>query len=275
MRELPELLSSLSAKNNSAKKSEAAVNEVVVKEYVPLVKFIAKKFFSKIPRGMELDELVSCGVIGLIDAIKKFNPSKKNKFKTYAEFRIRGAILDEIRDMDWVPRSIREKSKKIEKSKSELNKKLGRPATNQEIAEDLGLSDDKFQETLSHVQKVSLVSYEDTTLHGFYPTSDSTQHGEEMTFGIADDRNATNPLEMVNFKWARARILSAIHLLPDKERQVMFLYYYEGLKIKEIGDRLKLTSARISQLHASAISTLKESFKDDFDSSEDIANMAA
>ena len=138
---------------------EPEVKDQIIVEYAPLVKFIAQKIASRLPSNIELDDLISCGVIGLMDAIQKFDPSRDNKFKTYAEFRIRGAILDELRSQDWVPRSVREKSKQLEKAYAKLERELGRPATDDEMCKELECSLEDFHDMVNKSKSVSKTAF--------------------------------------------------------------------------------------------------------------------
>src|SRR5215211_5034798 len=145
----------------SSKKIDKRTKEKLILEYAPLIKFIAQKIAVRLPSNIEFDDLVSSGVIGLMDAIDKYDPSRDNKFKTYAEFRIRGAILDELRAQDWVPRSVREKAKQLERAHAKLEQTKGRQATDEEVCQDLGISQLEYHEMLNQVRSVSLLSFDD------------------------------------------------------------------------------------------------------------------
>ncbi|MBF0359462.1 MAG: FliA/WhiG family RNA polymerase sigma factor [Oligoflexia bacterium] len=262
-------LNKISTLSDYRNKIQANEEENVIKEYAPFIKFIARKFLSKIPHNVELDDLISCGVIGLMDAIKKYNPDKKNKFKTYAEFRIRGAILDELRNLDFVPRSIREKFKLIEKTKRALEESLERTPTDKEMAETLSMEIEDYQLILDSIKTVSMVNIEDL-IHNYV----DDHHGCEQTY-LADERISCNPFFMVNYKHASERIFDSLSRLPEIERKILQMYYYEGLKIKEIADGLHLTPARVSQLHIRGINSLKQTLKDEFDTAEDLSMVQA
>src|SRR5580765_3134711 len=148
---------------DGAKKIDKRTKEKLIMEYAPLIKFIAQKIAVRLPSNIEFDDLVSSGVIGLMDAIDKYDPSRDNKFKTYAEFRIRGAILDELRAQDWVPRSVREKGKMLERAFAKIEQEKGRPATDEEICEELKISQDEYYDLLNQVRSVSLLSYDDVS----------------------------------------------------------------------------------------------------------------
>lgn len=239
------------------------VKDQIIVEYAPLVRFIAQKIAARLPANIELDDLISCGVIGLMDAIQKFDPSRDNKFKTYAEFRIRGAILDELRSQDWVPRSIREKTKLLEKAYTKLERELGRPATDDEMCEELECSIEEFHEILNKSKSVSLLNIDDSA---------SFNRGDKkLMMGLLEHRRSSNPFAAVNYKRAQQKIKEGIKALPEKQRLVLSLYYFEDLNLKEIGQVLDVTESRVSQLHTQAILKLKVKLKNDFESHEDIA----
>jgi RNA polymerase sigma factor for flagellar operon FliA len=239
------------------------IKDQIVVEYAPLVRFIAQKIAARLPANIELDDLISCGVIGLMDAISKFDPTRDNKFKTYAEFRIRGSILDELRSQDWVPRSVREKSKQLEKAYTKLERDFGRPATDDEMCTELECSLPEFHEMLNRSKSVSLLNIDDSA---------SFNRGDKkLMMGLLEHRRSSNPYAATNYKRAQNVIKDGIKSLPEKQRLVLSLYYFEDLNLKEIGQVLDVTESRVSQLHTQAILKLKAKLKNDFDSHEDIA----
>lgn len=261
-------MSSLSTKLKNLKDyrcvMDQKVKDQIIVEYAPLVKFIAQKIASRLPSNIELDDLISCGVIGLMDAIQKFDPSRDNKFKTYAEFRIRGAILDELRSQDWVPRSVREKSKQLEKAYAKLEREFGRPATDDEMCVELECSLEEFHDMLNKSKSVSLLNIDDSA---------SFNRGDKrLMMGLLEHRRSSNPFSAVNYKSAQNLIKDGIKGLPEKQRLVLSLYYFEDLNLKEIGQVLDVTESRVSQLHTQAIMKLKAKLKNDFDSHEDLAS---
>ncbi len=260
-------MSSLTQKLKNLKDYRATqdpvVRDEIIVEYAPLIKFIAQKIASRLPANIELDDLISCGVIGLMDAIDKFDPTRDNKFKTYAEFRIRGAILDELRAQDWVPRSVREKSKLIERTYAKLESELGRIATDEEMCAELKIGQDEFYDLLNKAKSVSLLNIDDST---------SFSRGDKrLMMGLLEHRRTSNPFSAVNFKRSQERIKDGIKALPEKQRLVLSLYYYEDLNLKEIGQVLDVTESRVSQLHTQAILKLRTKLRCDFDSPEDMA----
>lgn len=239
------------------------VKDKIIVEYAPLVRFIAMKIAARLPSSIELDDLISCGVIGLMDAISKFDPSRDNKFKTYAEFRIRGAILDELRSQDWVPRSVREKSKQLEKAYAKLEREFGRPATDEEMCVELECSLEEFHELVNKSKSVSLLNIDDSATFN--------RGDKKLMMGLLENRRSSNPFNAVNYKNSQGIIKEGIKSLPEKQRLVLSLYYFEDLNLKEIGQVLDVTESRVSQLHTQAILKLKAKLKNDFDSHEDLA----
>lgn len=239
------------------------MKDKIVIEYAPLVKFIAQKIASRLPASVELDDLISCGVIGLMDAIDKFDSGRDNKFKTYAEFRIRGAILDELRAQDWVPRSVREKTKQIDRVTLKLERELGRIPKETEIAQELGVDQEEYFRLLNTTKNVSVLNIDDSA---------TFSRGDKRSLSsLLEKKRSANPFEAVNFKKAQERIKEGIKTLPEKQKLVLSLYYFEDLNLKEIGEVLDVTESRVSQLHSQAIKKLKLKLKDEFESHEDIA----
>jgi RNA polymerase sigma factor FliA len=249
-------------KYKTESKSENPVlekNKIVV-EYAPLIKFIAQKIATRLPSNIELDDLISSGVIGLMDAIDKYDPTRDNKFKTYAEFRIRGAILDELRAQDWVPRSIRDKAKLLDRTMVQLEAELGRLATDEEISVALGLSVDEYHDLLNQVRPVSLLSIDDSQ------TFNSVD--KKSILNLLEATKLNNPLNQLNVKVVKEVMTKAISELPEKQRLVLSLYYYEDLNLKEIGQVLRVTESRVSQLHAQAVSRLRNKLAELIDDDE-------
>ena len=219
----------------------------LITEYAPLIKFIARKIYLRLPPSIELDDLVSSGIIGLMDAIDKYDPTRDNKFRTYAEFRIRGAILDELRAQDWVPRSVRDKSKLLDRTIVKLKSKLGRSPDDREIAEYLDISLEELYNLMNQVKPVSVVSIDES------PSFSNVD--KKSILNIIDDRK--NPQNKLDKKFIKDIFSKAIEELPERQRLVLSLYYYEDLNLKQIGQVLRVTESRVSQLHAHAITRLK------------------
>lgn len=223
-------------------------NEVVEK-FAYLIKKVAYKMISRLPANVEMDDLMSAGVIGLIDAAEKYDPEKSSNFRTYAEIRIRGAMVDELRSLDWVPRSVRQKGASIDGVARALTAKLGRPASEDEIAAEMGLTLEEFHTLADKARAVSLVSYEDLGAAG----------GEERRdfLDCVADPDAEDPEEWSQKSNRRAVMMRAIQRLPERQRVVLSLYYFEDLNLKEIGNLLGVTESRISQIHSQAVAQLR------------------
>ena len=223
--------------------------EELIKEYSPLIKFVAQKIAVRLPPNIELDDLISAGSIGLMDALDKWDPTRDNKFKTYAEFRIRGAILDELRAQDWVPRSVRDKSKALDRTVAALEIEIGRVPNEEEISAKLNMPMDEFHELVNQVRPVSLLSIDDQ------PTfSDSDK---KSIANLLEGAKSGNPFNQLNLKVVKDVVAKAIEELPERQRLVLSLYYFEDLNLKEIGQVLQVTESRVSQLHAQAVIRLR------------------
>lgn len=246
----------------NAKKVTNLQKKKIIREYAPLVKFIAQKIAMRLPANIELDDLLSAGVMGLMDAIEKYDPTRDNKFKTYAEFRIRGAILDELRAQDWIPRSMREKAKSIERSFARLEQKLGRTVSEEEAAKDLGMDLEEFQKSLHQCKSISLLSLDEV---GTYTNGD-----RKSLMGLLESSKATNPLVQIAGAELKTIVAKAIQELPEKQRMVLSLYYYEDLNLKEIGEVLEVTESRVSQLHTQAVLRLRAKLQEYIKDNPDI-----
>ena len=231
-------------------------DEIVVK-YASLVKYLAQKIAIRLPANIELDDLISAGVIGLMDAVDKYDHTRDNKFKTYAEFRIRGAMLDELRSQDWVPRSVREKAKQLERVFARIEHAKGRPATDGEVCEELKISPEEYSELLNEVRSVSLLNYDD--LNSLAKTD------KKSMISLIENGKLNNPFAEVSRTNLKGMVEKAINDLPEKQRLVLALYYYEDMNLKEIGRVLEVTESRVSQLHTQAILRLKGKLKNNFD----------
>jgi RNA polymerase sigma factor FliA len=227
--------------------------EHMVLQYAPLIKYIASRLALRLPSHISMEDLVSSGIIGLIDAVQKFDPTKNINFKTYAEFRIKGAMLDELRSLDWIPRSIRKKSHVVENAYAELQKNLGRPAEAEEVAELLGMDISDFHQLLDETKAVSLVALEEGRKNG----SGHAGCLEHELMEVVQDDNARDSLSAVHSSELQDIMVQAIEALPDKEKLLISLYYYEELTMKEIGQIMGYTESRISQLHTQAMYRLR------------------
>ncbi len=224
---------------------DAKQREELIIKYAPLIKYLAGKLAMRLPPHISIDDLISSGTIGLIDAINKFDPTKNIQFKTYAEFRIRGAMLDELRSLDWVPRSVRRKIADIEKALQALQKELGRPAEDDEVAERLGLSLQEYYRVIDAIKGLSLLDLRVVRRRGF-------ENSEDDICELIADGSRADPFTSINLSQMRDIIAKAIDELPEKERLVISLYYYEDLTMREIGEIMGYTESRISQMHTKA-----------------------
>lgn len=233
----------------------SSVKEQIVLEHAPLIRYIVNRIAVRLPSHIDLDDLHNTGVIGLMDAIEKYDPEKNCKFKTYAEFRIKGAILDQLRSLDWVPRSVRQKGRRLERAYGEVEQRLGRSASEEEVADSLGLQIEKFHELLNQVRGVSLVNLEELRGAG----ADGERTGSYAD--IVEDVHSENPYSALKQQETRRVIAETIGSLPDKERLVLTLYYYEDLNMKEIGSILGITESRVCQIHTKAVGRLRSKLK--------------
>ncbi len=235
----------------------------LIVEYSPLIKYVAYRLAMRLPSHIELDDLISSGVIGLIDAIEKFNPDKETQFKTYAEIRIRGAMLDELRSQDWVPRSVRQKATTVSAGYAELEQKLGRPAEDKEMAEHMEMSLVDFHNLLQQAKGQVIMSIED--LGGV------SKDGEKRDLmEVLAGTKETDPETLARLSEIRTIIAQAIDMLPEKERLVVSLYYYEELTMKEIGEVLGITESRISQIHTKCVLRLRAKLRKFIHDDEDL-----
>jgi RNA polymerase sigma factor for flagellar operon FliA len=221
--------------------------EALILQYSPLVKFVAGRVAVGLPRNVDQSDLVSNGIFGLIDAIDKFEPERGFKFETYAINRIKGAILDGLRALDWVPRSVRSRAREIERSMSELEHRLHRTPTDEELAAHMSTGVDAVRATLAEMSNLGLVALDE--LVG--PDSSSS-----MSDFIADP-SGVGPEAAFQAEETRHLLSDAINRLPDRERLVITLYYFEGLTLAEIGDVLGVTESRVCQIHAKSVLSLR------------------
>jgi RNA polymerase sigma factor for flagellar operon FliA len=221
--------------------------ERLVVAYSPLVKYVAGRMASGLPSHVEEGDLISYGLIGLIGSIERYDLDREIKFETYAVARIRGAIIDELRSLDWVPRSVRAKARDVEKAHSQLENKLGRAPNEEEMADKLGVSVDDFRTTLLEIANSSVLALDD-----LWTVSDP-DGGQVSLLDTIRDPNAIDPEEAIDTVELKDRLADAIESLPDRERLVIALYDYEALTLREIGDVLGVTESRVSQLHTKAV----------------------
>ena len=232
--------------NEYAATKSSEVREQLILEYAPLVKLVAGRLSMYLGYNVEYDDLVSYGIFGLIDAIDKFDSMKEVKFETYASLRIRGSILDQIRKMDWIPRTIRQKQKKIDTAMKEIETATGRAATDEEIAQKLEISTDDFADWQSQMKITGVVSL-----------NEFMESGSEIPAEQHNQHRFEEPEEVIEKEELREVLGQALELLTEKEKKVILLYYYEYLTLKEISNVLEVSESRVSQLHTRALQKMK------------------
>ena len=236
------------------KKGTTEARERLILHYSPLVKFVAGRVAAGLPQNIEQSDLVSYGIFGLIDAIDKFEVERGFKFETYAISRIKGAIIDELRSIDWVPRSVRAKARAVERAYSKLENELRRNPDDREVAAELGMSEDELGQTLSQISFTGLVALDEIIGGG-----NGERGGGSSTLGetVADRGGAHDPVEAFEVDEMKHLLADLINRMPDRERLVLTLYYYEALTLAEIGQVLGVTESRVCQIHTKAILQLR------------------
>jgi RNA polymerase sigma factor for flagellar operon FliA len=233
------------------KTGDPKLRDRLILTYAPLVKYVAGRLGSGLPAHVEESDLVSYGLLGLIGAIERYDPERDVKFETYAIARIKGAIIDELRAMDWVPRSVRSRAREIERAMSELEGRLGRAPSDAELAAKLGISAEELEESLSEIARSSIAALDELW-------ASSGAGGDQIALiDTIEDESAPDPQRTLSQTELREAIADAIARLPEREKLVVTLYYYEELTLREIGEVLGVTESRVSQLHTKAILRLK------------------
>ncbi|MBD3315537.1 MAG: FliA/WhiG family RNA polymerase sigma factor [Chitinivibrionales bacterium] len=230
--------------------SKVAKDKLLV-EYAHLVKYIVCRVAANLPATVDRDDLSGSGILGLIKAVETFEPERGYKFETYAGHKIRGAILDELRALDWVPRSVRQKSRELQRAYGRLETKLGRMPYDDEVREELGLSMKEYESLLSDVAPTTLISLEESM------PSRETEAKELRIIDTIEDPGSENPLRELGFAEVKRILKETISNLPEKEKLVVALYHYEELTLKEIGVVLEISESRVSQIHSKAILKLR------------------
>jgi RNA polymerase sigma factor FliA len=225
--------------------------ERLVVAYSPLVKYVSGRMASGLPAHVDEADLISYGLIGLINAIERFDIEREIKFETYAITRIKGAIIDELRSLDWVPRSVRARAREIERANAKLEHKLQRAPTDDEMALELGMSVQEFHDALLQISNSTVAALDE-----LWSVSDSS--GDQVSLlDTLTDENAPDPAAVMDQTDLKDRVAEAIARLPERERLVVALYYYENLTLREIGEVLGVTESRVSQLHTKAVLRLR------------------
>jgi RNA polymerase sigma factor FliA len=222
----------------------------LILEHLPQIKYIAQRISTKLPSHVELNDLVSAGILGLLDAIEKFDQNRGVKFKTYAELRIKGCILDSLRNLDWAPRSLRKKSKDLERVYRELEQRLGGPATDKQVCEAMGISLEEFYALVDQIKGLNLGSFQELA-------GQDDEKNSEPLVKYVPDAPQMDPFFVFHKSEIQGIMSTAIDTLPKKERLVVSLYYYDELTMKEIGKVLGVNESRVSQLHTKAMLRLR------------------
>lgn len=237
------------------KKPTNEIKDKLILYYSPIVKYVASRISASLPKNIEIADLTAYGMFGLIDAVEKFDPLRKVKFETYAISRIKGAIVDELRAIDWVPRSIRQAGRDLEESYQNLQLKLKRAPSDDEIAKHMGVSIDKLYDIYNKLSSSSMMALEEVKVF------DGPSDDRMALIDMIEDQKVDDPSEAFENKELRQALSSAIEKLPEREKIIVTLYYYEGLTLKEIGEILGITESRVSQLRTKATVYLKSTLK--------------
>jgi RNA polymerase sigma factor FliA len=235
-----------------AKPGEKALRDRLILTYAPLVKYVAGRLGSGLPAHVDDDDLISYGLLGLIGAIERYDPDRDVKFETYAIARIKGSIIDELRAMDWVPRSVRARARDIERAIAELERKLHRAPTDEEIADKVGITTAELEDSLTDISRSSIGALDELW------TVNTGGGGDQIALiDTIEDTDAPDPQGSLSETEMKEAIGEAIARLPEREKLVVTLYYYEELTLREIGEVLGVTESRVSQLHTKAVLRLK------------------
>ncbi|MCQ8768647.1 RNA polymerase sigma factor WhiG [Streptomyces sp. KLMMK] len=232
------------------------LREQLILHYSPLVKYVAGRVSVGLPPNVEQADFVSSGIFGLIDAIEKFDPAREIKFETYAITRIRGAMIDELRALDWIPRSVRQKARAVERAYATLEAELRRTPSEAEVAAEMGIAIEELHGVFSQLSLTNVVALEDL-LHA------GAEGGERLSLmDTLEDTAADDPVEVAEDRELRRLLARAINTLPEREKTVVTLYYYEGLTLAEIGHVLGVTESRVSQIHTKSVLQLRAKLAD-------------
>ena len=229
------------------KKPTQELREQLIIEYAPLVKLVAGRLSMYLGHNVEYDDLVSYGIFGLIDAIDKFDLAKNVKFETYASLRIRGAILDQIRKMDWIPRTVRQRQRKMDEAIKQIEMRTGKNATDEELAKELGLTEDELCNWQSQMKVTNVVSL-----------NEFEENGPEPVIDTSNKSHFAQPEDVVEEAELKETLVAALDLLTEKERKVIELYYYEEMTLKEISKILEVSESRVSQLHTKGLLKMRK-----------------
>jgi RNA polymerase sigma factor FliA len=235
------------AKSTPPEVYPSAMSEEALREHLPMVRFLALRMRERLPQQVEMEDLISSGILGLMDAMQKFDANKKVQFRTYAQFRVRGAMLDSLRAMDWGPRDLRRKARAVEEAIRSLSTTMGKAPTESDVAKELGLDLHAYQQLLSELSGLELGSLNET------PVDDAGVEALALLPSGPED----DPFLQCQSSEMRRLLAEAIAALPERERMVLTLYYYEELTMREVGATLGVVESRVSQLHSSAMARLR------------------
>lgn len=233
---------------------DAQAREELVLRYMKIVKYVAGRMAIHVPSSVELDDLISWGVLGLLDAVEKYDHTQDIKFSTYATIRVRGAILDQIRALDWAPRSLRAMARKVGAARDKLRHELGNEPSNEDIAEEMGATEDQVEDTMAQLQVAHVLSLDD------YLPSD--EDGGTRKVDLLSSDAEPSPEDAMHQQERRDRIVEAILHLPEQQQKVLHLYYYEELTLKEVGAVLDVTESRVCQVHGAAMKALRKAVRE-------------
>ncbi len=236
---------------------DSAARDDLIVHHMRVVKYIAGRMAIHVPSSVEMDDLIGWGIMGLMDAVEKFDHTQDIKFSTYASIRIRGAIIDQIRSLDWAPRSLRTMARKVGQAKQKLRNEKGSEPTVSEIAEVLGTTEDHVDTTIAQVQTAQILSLDD------YLPSDDEDSSEGRKIDVTSNASAPNPSQMAQQVERQEKLVHAILRLPDQQQKVLNLYYYEELTLKEIGAVLDVSESRVCQIHSAAMKRLRKVMQED------------
>lgn len=228
--------------------NEAAREELIVR-YMRIVKYIAGRMAIHVPSSIDMDDLIGWGVLGLIDAVEKYDHRQEIKFSTYASIRVRGAIIDQIRSLDWAPRSLRAMARKVGASREKLRHEIGREPSAEDIALDLGTTPEHVEDVMAQLQTAQILCLDD-----YLPAEDNA---EARKIDVTSDRDATSPIKAAEKNERNDQLAQAILRLPEQQQKVLNLYYYEELTLKEIGQVLEVSESRVCQIHSGAMKRLR------------------
>lgn len=236
-------------------RGDEQAREDLIVEYMRVVKYVAGRMAIHVPSSVDMDDLMGWGALGLLDAVEKFDHRQDVKFSTYATIRVRGAIIDQIRSLDWAPRSLRAMGRKVSEARDALRQEMGGEPNAHDIAEKLGASEEQVEDTMAQLQTAHVLALDD------YLPND--ENGSSRKADVTPAANDSDPIARVESEERQQKLIAAILALPDQQQKVLNLYYYEELTLKEIGMVLDVSESRICQIHGAAIKKLRKIVRED------------